>query len=157
MTFKATIRNRSAAFLWGFTSVWMAMLIAMTWVLHRDGAPAGYSTSLVMAVLGAFWLAGAALVWFAISNPCLVISIDTQGVVHAAWRYPHRVVRRSFVSADLTPARVVDDKDSEGDPYFFARSETVDGRYSLNLAESHDRSHCERVCTTFSELIVARL
>lgn len=155
MTFKATIRNRSAAFLWSFTSVWMAMLIAMTWVLYRDSTPPGYSANLVVAVLGVFWLAAVALVWFTISQPCVVIRINANGVVHVTWRYPHRVVRRNFSKPELTPARVVDDRDSEGDPYFFARSETVDGRYSLDLAGSHDRSHCERVCTHFNALVAS--
>ena len=71
------------------------------------------------------------------------------GSVTVTWRYPHKVVRRVFGAAGVEPATVVGSRDSEGDPYFYARVVSTDGE-TIDLAESHDRSACERACKKFN-------
>jgi hypothetical protein len=151
-TVRVVFRNRMAAFLWCFCAVWLAMLGAMTWVLLRDGAPAGTSPALVHGGFVLFWLAGAGGAAWAASRPCFRAQVDPAGGVELIWRYPHRAVRRSLPPGSVGPATVVESEDSEGDPYFHARVEAPGGS-SFDLAEGHDRERCERACERFNDAL----
>ena len=145
-------KNRSSAFLWGFSVVWLTMLLAMTYVVYRDGPPNNYMPVLTWSVLGFFWLGGIALASFSASKPCFELTVESHQRVSATWRYPLRVVRRSFIKSQLRPAQVVESRDSEGDPYYIARVMTSDGT-ALDFKEGHMRSKCEDACSQFNHLL----
>jgi hypothetical protein len=144
-----TFQNRSAAFLWGFAAVWLAMLMVFSYLVVRDGPPSGYSQSVTAMVLALFWLGGLGLGAFVVSKPCIRVRVDQGGNVSATWRYPHRVVRRVFLAETVLPAQIVESLDSDGDPYFRVRVTTSRGE-SIDIAEGHSRVACERTCERFN-------
>lgn len=147
-----TFRNRMAAFLWGFTVVWLGMVATFTWLLFTDGAPEGTSPLLMRAVLGAFWLAGFGLVAWVSGKAITMVTVERDRSVSCTRRYPFRVERWSLPASDVSPAELVESKDSEGDPYFYARIYESNGRI-VDLAEAHDRERCENACKRFNEAI----
>ena len=118
----AIFRTRLAAFLWGFAAVWVTMLIAMTYVVLRDGPPEGISAPMVAIVMCLFWVAGIGLVAFVSTKP------------------------------SVRPATVVDSRDSDGDPYFFARVNTIDGE-PIDITEGHSQPDCEQACEQFNSAL----
>jgi hypothetical protein len=142
-------RNRSAGFIWGFAALWLSLLMAMTHVFARDGPPSGYSSVIVVAIMAFFWVGGIGLAAFALSKPCILVTVEPDTRVCATWRYPHKVVRKQFNAASVLPAEVVDAQDDEGNPYFYARVRTV-GTAFFDLAEGHTRSLCESACDRFN-------
>ena len=150
----ATFRNRSAAFLWGFAAVWLVMLLAMTYVVLRDGPPDGYPVATVVLVMAFFWVGGIGLGLFVSSKPCFYVTVESGTRVSATWRYPHKAVRKVVPAARVQPAEVVDSKDADGDPYFYARVNTIDGE-SIDIAEGHSRVACEQVCERFNATLFA--
>jgi len=141
-----------ALFLWGFAAVWLTLLAAMTYVVARDGPPAGTSASTIVVILGTLWLFGVGLVAFVSTKPCFFVSVDHANRVSAAWRYPHKVVRKELRTASVRPAAVIESQDSEGGPYFYARVQTTAGE-SIDIAEGHDRSACEQACERFNRAL----
>ena len=142
-----TFSNRGAMLSWCFALVWWLMLLAMSWVFVRDGAPDGYSPELVLLIMGFFWMGGLCLAVFACYQPCYWVKVFAGEGMQVVWRYPLKRVRCYIVIEDISPPTVVTGTDSEGDPYFYARlmlEELV-----VNLAEGHDRQACERVCKQF--------
>ena len=83
----------------------------------------------------------------------------TLGEVHAtvsiAQHYPFRTVTRSIARTDMRPAEVVESRDDEGSPYFFARIALADGT-TFDLAESHSRHLCESKAASFNALVWPR-
>ncbi|AXQ28105.1 hypothetical protein D0B54_05185 [Solimonas sp. K1W22B-7] len=140
-----TFRNRKAGFLWGFAAAWLGMLLAMTWVVVRDGPPDDYSLHATLVVGALFWFAGLGLLIFVAGKPCYQLELSGDGQVRMSWRYPFRVVRKTLPAGELGPATVIEIRDSEGDPYFMARVKTPDGGV-VDFAESSDRGECERAC-----------
>ena len=141
-----------AAAIWAFTLVWLGMLCAMSYVFYRDGVPEGYSHAVTTGVLAIFWIAGFGLAAFAASKPCFLVTINDRQAVTAVWRYPHRRVHKDFHRQQLRPAQVIDSRDSDDDPYYFARVHTSDGK-SIDLAEGHSRITCETACARFNEVV----
>jgi hypothetical protein len=146
--------NRMAAFAWGFAAVWLAMLLAFTWLYLRDGAPPGNSDLVLVLVLCLFWLGGTGLVAHVLSTPLMLAAIDDEGKVSLVWRYPHKQVRKIFEASSLKAAAVVEDRDSDGDPYFVARLNLPDGSF-IDLAEGHDLKKCQGACDRFAAALVA--
>jgi hypothetical protein len=145
----ATFQNRIALFLWGFAAVWLTILVAMTYVVLRDGPPAGSSVPVVVLVMSAFWICGIGLGAFISTKPCFFVTVDRSSSVTATWRYPHKVVRKVLRAASIKPATVVNSQDSEGDPYFYARVVSLGGE-AIDIAEGHNRSVCEQACERFN-------
>jgi hypothetical protein len=120
----ATFQNRTATFLWGLAAVWMAMLLAMTYVALRDGPPDGTSASMLALVMTLFWIAGIGLGAFVSTQPCFYVTVEQDRHVSATWRYPHKIVCKTLPAASILPAAVIDSWDNEGGPYFYARVTT---------------------------------
>ena len=150
----ATFQNRIALFLWGFAAVWLTILVAMTYVVLRDGPPDGNSVPMAVLVMSAFWICGIGLGAFISTKPCFFVTVDQRGNVTVTWRYPHKVVRKVLRAASVKPAVVINSRDSEGDPYFYARVVSSGGE-SIDIAEGHNRSVCEQACERFN-LALAR-
>lgn len=147
-----SFHNRKAGFLWGFAVIWLAMLLAMTWVTVRDGPPEGYSVHAMLVIGALFWMAGLALLGFIAGQPCSRLSLEPGGSVQLTWRYPFHVKRRTLSVHQLVPAEVVEIRDSEGDPYFLLRVQSLDGE-RMDIFESSDRKSAEDCREQFNEAL----
>ena len=151
----ATFRNRIALFLWGFAAVWLTALVAMTYVVLRDGPPAGSSLPTTALIVCAFWIFGIGLAAYVSTQPCIFVTVDPGHTVTATWRYPHKVVRKVLFTMSVEPAAIVISEDSEGGSYYYARVSSNDGE-SIDIAEGHRRADCERACARFNAALQRR-
>ena len=142
-------RNRMAVVLWIFMAIWMTFLILMTYVVYRDGPPAGYAWPTMWAIGFLFWSVGAAVSAWAATNRIVRVVVTDSGAVEIAWRSPFWVERRRVEAADVPLAAVVYGKDSDGDPYFTCRVTLADGA-TVDLAESHDEASIEAATARFN-------
>jgi hypothetical protein len=145
------VRNCKAAFIWGFACFFLTGVGAMTLVLVRDGAPPGYAPALSFAIAAAFWIGALGLAAFASSRSCTHVRLNPGSTVLFVQRYPFRRTVHTLSIAELPAASVVTGEDSEGDPYFYARTVLPDGT-EFDLFEGHDRNGCERVVERFEAL-----
>ena len=129
--------------------------MAMTYVFVRDGPPPGYSSPIAIAIMAFFWAGGIGLVAFVLNKPCFLVNVEPDLRVSATWRYPHKVVRKQFDAATVQPAEVVDARDDEDNPYFYARVRTV-GIDFFDLVEGHARPLCESACARFNLALYGR-
>lgn len=123
----------------------------MTFVLARDGAPPGYAPALSFAIAAVFWIGALGLAAFASDRSCTHVRLNPGSTVVFVQRYPLRASVHTLSIADLPSASVVPGEDSEGDPYFYARTVLPDGT-EFDLFEGHDRDGCERVVERFEAL-----
>ncbi|HJU40630.1 MAG TPA: hypothetical protein VJ724_13750, partial [Tahibacter sp.] len=109
-------RNDKAVFLWGFTAVWFAMLVAFTYIAVRDG---GIPQTGVWGwpVLALFWLAGFGLARWASTLPRVHVALTPDGVI-VRERFPFSTNEKRYLARDLAAPRIDDGKDSDGDPYY---------------------------------------
>jgi len=121
----------------------------MTYVVLRDGPPAGTSVPMIALIMSAFWICGIGLGAFISTRPCFFVTVNQGGSVTATWRYPHKVVRKVLQATSVKPATVINSRDSEGDPYFYARVIAIGGE-SIDIAEGHNRAACEQACERFN-------
>jgi len=135
--------------LWIFAAIWMTFLVAMTWVVVRDGPPDGHSVATTAAVGAFFWAGGIGLSTWACTFRVLRVDVQDSGALDLVWRSPVRVERRRVEARDVPPAVIVDGKDGDGDPYYRCRVTLADGA-TLDLAEGHQRPPIEEVATRFN-------
>ena len=150
-----TFRNNVAAFLWGFSAIFLVLVAAMTYVFIRDGAPFGYSPIIVTGVLALFWIGAVGLTAFSTSKHCLRVTVQSDSRVSITWRFPFRKEERMVARTDIAPATVVESTDDEGDPYFYARVPIQDGTM-IDIAEGHRRASCEATCIRFNAILGQR-
>jgi hypothetical protein len=134
---------------WIFAAIWMTFLIAMTWVVVRDGPPDGHSVATTAAVGAFFWAGGIGLSVWVCTFRLLRVDVQDGGALDVVWRSPVRVERRRVDARDVPPAVVVDGKDSDGDPYYHCRVTLADGAI-LDLAEGHQRPPIEETAARFN-------
>lgn len=146
--------NRSAMVIWCFTAVWVGMLFIATYMLIRDGLPADFIATANILFAASFWIAAIGLALYAASKPCYLVDVHSALRISVTWRYPHKVIRRDIPRAEVQPAAVFDSKDSEGDPYHFARV-LMPGDF-IDIAESHTRQICEEACARFNVALFGR-
>lgn len=148
-----TFSNRGAVLTWGFALAWWAMLLAMSWVFVRDGAPEGYAPELLLLVMVFFWMGGLVLAVFVSSTPCYRVKVFAGQGMQVTWRYPFKCVRCYISIDDISLPTVVTGADSEGDPYFYARLNCADR--VIDLKEGHDADACKQVCAQFAAALTA--
>ena len=146
-----TISNRTNAFSWVFFIVFLAMLLAFTWVFRRDGAPPGYHPLVSYGLMALFWAGGLGLAAHVSGRPCYRVVIRRADALFV-WRYPLRSLRREVDLADVPLAIVVESRDSDGDRYYHARV-TLPQSPPFDLAEGHSRDICLDACTRFNALL----
>ena len=144
--------NRVAAFLWALAAIWLGMLFTMTYQIMRIGPVDGQSTQTTWLVLAFFWLGGVALSVFVVRESCISVTVDHGHCVTAVWRYPTKVVRKTFPAEHFSLALLVEDKDTEGLPYFYARVITLEGDI-INILEGHNRERCADTCVRFNDAL----
>ena len=141
-------RNQMALFGWGFSACFLAACLAFTYLTARDGlsasaAKAGMQPLMLLGLLTIFWMGGMGLLSYTSSKPCVEVDVLPDGSLRLAKRFPLRREERLVLPDEPRAARVVQDRDDEGNPYFYTRITTPDG-WSIDLAEGHDRARCER-------------
>ena len=140
-------RNRMAAFGWGFMIIWLAMLGAFTWIMLRDGPPS-QQPRLSVAVLLLFWLVGVPAAAHLFAKPIIYVRVRGRGRVSILKRYLIGSVEHEVGQRGTAEVRVVESKDSDGDPYFQARLR-IDGGVELDIWEGHDRAQAEAEVARF--------
>jgi len=131
-------RNNAAVFLWGFMGAWMLMLALFTCLYVRDG---DNGEKMLPLVLMAFWLFGWAACHWAFGHARVRVEIG-HGRVLAREVYAWSTRENRYAASDVFVPDVVEEKDSDGDPYFKCLLRLPDGR-SLTVAESHSRPRME--------------
>jgi len=147
-------RNRKAAFLWGFALIFAAVVVAMTAVLVRDGAPEGWSPAAIAAVVAVFWAGALGLGRYALGTSCTSATLSSDSRVLLTRRYPFKSTVISCAPVELAPVQVVEGVDDEGDPYFYARLILPDCS-EFDLFEGHDRVRCEEIRLRFDSAVHA--
>jgi hypothetical protein len=148
-------RNYVAAVLWAFVGLWVSGVLAMSYLLWRDGPPPGTSAWFAVAVFATFWIFAVAALGFAASRPCTRVSIGADGRISILQRYPHRAIRGEFSTAQVGAATLVADRDSDGDPYFICQL-AIGYPFDepIRIAEG-GREHCENIRSDFEARIAA--
>lgn len=153
-------RNNMAWVSWVFSALFCAFVLAMTYVLLRDGSPQVYAPFMpqrypawfIWSVMAIFWTAALGLVTFALSQHCLTVGVRPESGVEITWRYPFRKRLVRLPASEVPPVSLVHSTDSEGDAYFYVRLLLPDGA-SVNLSEGHQLEACEAVCERFNQVL----
>lgn len=133
--------NGAPVFAWAFILAWMGALLVGTlaYITRRSSHGPAYVAG--GAILGCFWLGGLAAAGFFLRIPRTTIRLDGPDVVvRERWLFATREDR--FSRAEPASVVVVEDRDSDGDPYFVCRLTTPSGRV-VNVAEGHRRDAVE--------------
>lgn len=147
-----TFRNNVAAYLWGFSAFFLLFVVAMTYVLIRDGAPSGFPPIILTATMAIFWIGAVGFTLFAVSKHCLRVTVLPDSRVSIIWRFPFRKEEKNVSRAEIAPATVFESTDDEGAPYFHVHAPLHDGT-TINIAEGHDRATCEATCARFNAMV----
>ncbi len=147
--------NNVAAVLWLFMGLWVCGVLVMSYLLWRDGPPAGESTWFVSAVLATFWGFAIIAVRFVASRPCTRVRIGANGRISILQRYPHRAVHGEFSPTQIGSAVLVETTDSDGDPYFICQL-AIGHPFNepIRIAEG-GREHCARIQAEFDAKVAA--
>lgn len=156
-----TSTNRVALAGWSFISLFLLFCAAFTYVLIRDGS-SGYRISpssadvyppwVLPAVAALFWLVGLAVAERLFRTPCVTITVDDAGTTAVRKRYIFSTKVSILPPEAILSIELVEEKDSEGDPYFSVEVSTAEGEI-LTVAEGSDRPECETLLRRFSHAV----
>jgi hypothetical protein len=146
---KSLVANNAAVFGWTFMIVWMAMLCAFTWLAVRDHGVPGYSSEITALFLAGFWLFGLAGCNFFLRMPRVRLLKGADGLrLEEIWLWRRR--SSPLASTDLQTLALIEDTDTDGDPYFKCAITLPDGR-PVFLKESHLRGIVEDAMRLITE------
>ena len=112
----------------------------MTVLFFRNAPPKGTSSELLGVVLSLFWFVGVAVAIHMYNQPCVQLSIENKQI-NLRLYYPWAVHAQKYHAEELQEALVYEDRDSEGEPYFYARLRFADGR-EIDIKESAEFALC---------------
>ncbi len=138
------VKNNAALFPWLFMVTWMVGISVITWVAFRDalaGAPVTFRW--MPLILAVFWLAGIGFSVWALRQKRLRVTFAA-GRVEIVTRGPFRSMRWQGSIRDVIDAKLQEDTDSDGDPYFRCVL-TMLGLQPLVIAEGHQRRTVEAI------------
>lgn len=153
----ARFHHRLAWFHWAFAAVWLGMLGAWTALALVEGLPAppeGWPRWTMTAALVFFWVGGAGLAAWAASRVATTVEVFADGTVVATSRSVLRTRSRRFTPGATGPARLLEDRDGDDDPYWRARV-APPGTAPFDLAEGHDRARMAAACDRFNAAIAS--
>jgi len=130
------IRNRLAAFGWGFMGVWLGMLALLTWTMARDGPHPSQPAWLQLGALAAFWLVGLPAAGYLLSRPVTRLRVAPDGTAVLGRRTPFGREEERYPPGSITAVEVREGKDSDGDPYWRTFLVVADGRQRV-VREGH--------------------
>lgn len=131
--------------------IWLGMLCAFTWIMLRDGPPP-QQPQLSVAALALFWLVGIPVAAQIFAKPIVHVRARGRGRVSIRKRYLIGSVEQEISLRGTEEIRVVESKDSDGDPYFHARLR-IDGGGELDIWEGHDRALAEAAVARFRQAL----
>ena len=130
------IRNRVVLFYRGFMLAFVTVVALATYAALRDGPPEpGKWWPLFMLV---FWAAGLGGLFWSLNQETSVVRVTGNRSIHIR---RGKAFRRHDLWTDRARFWIVDDKDSEGDPYFKLMMDAPGGQ--LVVREGHQRSALE--------------
>lgn len=142
-----TIRNNTAAWLWGIGVGFWVVLILLTWVLLFQGPPENTNPVVIRIIFGVFWLFWIGATRYVFSKPMIHVTIEPERILILN-RYPFKKQEFIYGPEDILSAEVIESKDSEGDVYFTTRIQFNDGR-ETELSEGYSRDICEQTLKSF--------
>lgn len=144
----AVFINNTAIAAWVFALVFALVIGVFTFVLFRDGPPAGHSPELMWGVLVFFWMGNAALWIFAAGQRRMRVEVGPGDRLQVTERSPFSTRERRFRLRDIADAAVINAADNDGD-YFRTRIVLVDGSH-VYIDEGHARELCEASLRRFN-------
>jgi hypothetical protein len=151
MTMTARFRNNMAIAAWIFMGLWDLGLLLMTYAFIRDGGFHQFSPPVEAGIVGLFWIFGAMGTAACFGRPRVHVAIDKGEVaVRERWLLGSRVER--FPVGSVSPPRLVQQRDSDGDPYFQCVFTTPAGR-DIIVKESHSFKDADAECDRLAAAI----
>src|SRR5262245_55259456 len=136
-------------------AVWMLGLSVITWVAFRDVLAGGPVTFRYMPlILAVFWLAGIGFSVWAVRQKRWRVTF-AGGHVEIVTRGPFQATRWQGSIHDLVDAKLEEDRDSDGDPYFRCVL-TIPGPQRIVMREGHDRAAVQAVLDRVNAIRGAR-
>ncbi len=102
--------------------------------------------------MGIFWIGGLGGSAFAMNHSCVTVTVQPNSTVRIVHQYPFRRDQQEVHNERINRASVVESRDAEGDPHYFARAALIAGTH-VDLYESHDRQSCESTCARFNQAV----
>ena len=151
MTVSASFRNNMAIVAWVFMAIWDLGLLLMTYAFIRDGGFHQFSAPVEHGILGLFWIFGAAGTAACFGRSRVHVAVDDgEIVVRERWLLGSRVER--FPVGSVSLPRLVQQRDSDGDPYFQCVLTTPAGR-DIVVKESHSFKNADAECDRLAAAI----
>src|SRR5919199_1522206 len=135
------LTNRIALFYRGFMALFLAGVALITWVAVRDRATLEGSEWLALVLLP-FWLAGLFGCWWAFRQDTVRVEVTGPGRLELTRSTLFRSTRVEITATMIGQITVVEDRDSNGDPYFRGVLTAV-GVGNVTISEGHRRASVE--------------
>jgi hypothetical protein len=119
----------------------------MTSTYFSKGSPLGGAPEFIGLVLSLFWFVAVSVAIHSYNKPCVKLSVK-QHQLQLVLRYPWTVIHKSYTAEDILEAWVAEERDVDGEPYFYARIRFRDGR-EIDLKESAERETCHAILEQF--------
>lgn len=127
--------NGAPIFGWVFIVVWLSALGAGTVAFVSRPGGEGLPRHVASLIIASFWLAGLGAVAFLTRIPRTTVRFEgTDLVVTERWLLGRREERIAY--GQSARVDVVDERDSDGDPYFVCQLTTPSGRV-VRIKEGH--------------------
>lgn len=115
----------------------------MSWTFISKGPPLGYAPEFMGLVLSLFWFVAVSVAIHSYNKPCVQLGVKQQQL-QLVLRYPWTVIHKTYTAEDLLETRLDEERDVDGDPYYYARVRLRDGR-EIDLKESAAREPCQAI------------
>jgi hypothetical protein len=146
------IRNDLAVWSWAFAAIFMAGVLALSYLLLRDGPPPGFEPGLALLLAAAFWAFGLGSCAHVIGRKRVRVELLADARVRVTLIQPFRRIQHTLAASKLAPVEVHGSTDDENSPYFRALLQLPSGD-QIAIAEGHDRDRCAAVCARFNAAI----
>lgn len=133
------IRNRLPIFGWVFIGIFLGFNAIFTYILGRDGPPRSAPGPIMHLVLGGFWMVGITVAAHLCSIPATRLTQAPDGGLRLVSRTPLRKRVEHLPRASIAAVDLVQDRDSDGDPYWRTELLLADGS-RRPVHEGHDRA-----------------
>lgn len=138
---RLVLKNNSAAFGWGFMTIWLAGLCLISWLFLRDGGFHQLDPAVETGIMLMFWLFGLGGAGYLFNQPRVRLSLEG-GMVTLREVVFWRVREETFPAVDLGLPPIRHERDSDGDPYYSFMVATPSGREAA-VCVSHDKATVE--------------
>jgi len=141
--------NRVAAVPWAVAACFAGAVALQSARVALDGAPAGWTMPVMLALLAGFWLVTAGMLVWAARSAFVTVEVGALGPVRVSRRYPLRRESLEVPRAAVGAAALETDDGSDGGYYYRASFALPDGKQVV-LVEGQQRSDCLAACARFN-------